>query len=425
MTELAGAAAPAAALWPPLLLAQVQSAGPGTTVGSWAARFAVYLTLTLVVGGLLTDSWLLPADPRGTLSREALRATRLAARAGLAWAVAALALFVFGLSNAAARPVPDVLRWELVSPFLTNRFGAVVLLTAVVAFLVSGLAAAANTLAGARVALVGAALGALGPALWGHAGGAGPFAVVADALHVMGAASWMGGLAALVTLVLREDVEPLAPSQRFSDLALVAFAVVGASGVATAWLHLGEARNLLDTTWGRLVLVKVALFAVIGVLAWLNRRRRLPALTTGGDTARRAFRVLAGVEVVAMVAALAVAATLASSVPADVEAAERVQTLRTSFGDGSVDLSIDPAATGDNVVHVYWFDAEGRAMPVQNPDVTLTSGDVVVDVPLFVAGPGHDTAPSVTIPEAGTYTVTITGTVAGRREQATGSVTIR
>src|SRR5690606_26878695 len=82
--------------------------------------------------------------------------------------------------------------------------------------------------------------------------------------------------------------------QRFSDLALVAFAVVGASGVATAWLHLGEARNLLDTTWGRLVLVKVALFAVIGVLAWLNRRRRLPALTPGGDPPRRAFRTPAG-----------------------------------------------------------------------------------------------------------------------------------
>lgn len=423
MTALAGVAGDAGEPW--LVAAQAGvSAGIATTAGSWVARFTVYLTLTVVVGGLVTAAWVVP-DTGGTLPPVARQAARIAAWAALAWALATAALLLFGLAGAAGRPVVEVLRWELLSPFLARRFGAMALLTAVVALLVAGLAAAATTRAGAAVALVGAALGALGPALWGHAGGAGPFAVAADALHVLGAAAWVGGLGALVAVVLGSGVEPLTPTRRFSDLALVAFAVVGLSGVATASLHLDEPGQLLDTSWGRLVLVKLALFGVIAVIAWNQRRRRVPALAAGGDAARRAFRRLAAVELVVMGAALAAAATMASGMPADVEAASRVQTLHSAFGDGWVELSFDPAATGDNVVDVSWRADDGGPLSVQNPRITLSRGEVVVDVRLFVEGPGRDTAPLVTIPEAGSYTVTVAGSLGGRREEATGTVRIR
>ena len=143
------------------------------------------------------------------------------------------------------------------------------------------------------------------PALGGHAGVQSPVAVLlpANVLHVMAMSAWLGGIAMLV-LALRAATSRLdagprtrllaAVVGRFSTLAGAAIAVLLASGIAQGLVEVGTVPNLVETAFGRAVLIKVVLFAGIIALGAINRRRLLPALrraaregATPGRTGRR------------------------------------------------------------------------------------------------------------------------------------------
>jgi putative copper resistance protein D len=138
-----------------------------------------------------------------------------------------------------------------------------------------------------------AALGAGAMAWAGHAAAVEPGGLAAaglDALHLVAAGAWFGGLlplAALLRVAAREtgaDARPHAvlAARAFSRLALVLMALVVGSGAANAWFQVGSLPALVGTRYGWLLLVKVALLGPILVLARSNRSR-LPQL--GGDGA--------------------------------------------------------------------------------------------------------------------------------------------
>ncbi len=418
----------------------VESAGAATTVGLWLSRLLDLTALAVTVGLLLVPTWLV--DPEGgqaaILAPVGRHAARTAGLAAVVWAAAAIGLYVFALSNAAARSVGEVMQPAMLTRFADTRFGSAVVAQAVAALLVAGLATAARTRAGAAVALAGAALGALAPGWWGHGAtsSAPAVAVTSHAIHVLAAVVWVGGLVALIGLFLPaadDGADVLAGVdggrawQRFSRLAGWALAAVGVTGVVNALLRIGVPANLVDTVWGRLVLLKALLFVGIGALGAHHRRRSLPALVApgAGPGSRTVFRRLALVEAFLMAAAFATATTMASGIPADVEAASRVQLVTGSFADGQLNLSLDPAETGDNVVHLYFFDAGGLLRPVDDAAVTLRREGAEVRVPLVPAGPGHYTAPRLTLTDPGLYRVEVSGTVEAGQARASGTVTIR
>ncbi|MPZ29366.1 MAG: hypothetical protein GEV12_24000, partial [Micromonosporaceae bacterium] len=121
----------------------LEDAGPGTAAGLWASRLVNYLPLTAVVGLLLAAAVLLVAGDR--LSDRQRRAARLAAGASGLWALSAVALFGFGLSTAAARPLPDALSGDLPARFVATRFGYTALAQAGVALAASALAMQARS----------------------------------------------------------------------------------------------------------------------------------------------------------------------------------------------------------------------------------------------------------------------------------------
>jgi putative copper resistance protein D len=421
------AVAPAAAV------AGLESAGRATTVGLWAARLADSAALTATLGLLLVPAVLLArgggwAEP---LDGAGARAARAAAVTALGWVAASAVLYTFALSNAAARPFGDVLQPALLTRFAGTRFGTAVLVQGWTALAVSALAVGARTRGGALVALGGAALGALAPGWWGHGATseAPAVAVAVHGLHVLAAAVWVGGLGALtVVLAADETFERLADAaRRFSRVAGWAIGVVGVSGLVNALLRIGAPGNLVGTGWGRLVLVKAALFGGIAMLGARQRSRSLPRLAAGdaGPGARAGFRRLALGELALMGAAFASAAAMASGLPADAEAASRIQSLALGFGDGQLNLSVDPAVAGDNVVHLYIFDAAGLLRPVEDVSVTLQGAGLPQAVPLVPAGPGHFTAPQFTIGEPGVYRVRIRGVLDSGPSTAAGTVVVR
>jgi copper resistance protein D len=141
--------------------------------------------------------------------------------------------------------------------------------------------------------LAGAYLGALAFAGHGEEGlGLGRyFHLVADFFHLIAAGLWLGGLIPLALLLtcLRQfrgetwiSVACDAAS-RFSNLGIVAVGILLASGTINALFLIGRAQALAGTDYGRLLLLKIMLFAAMVGLAGINRQYLLPRLF--GDVA--------------------------------------------------------------------------------------------------------------------------------------------
>jgi putative copper resistance protein D len=155
---------------------------------------------------------------------------------------------------------------------------------------------------GERAALALLALCLLGAG--GHAAAVEPSplrAILVDVVHVGAAAVWAGALPALVLLLRaagREDGADARPyavlaTRRFSRWALATVLVLLASGVANAYTHVGDFPSLVGTSYGRLLVAKIALFAFALIVAALNRQRFVPKLGSAAAIGRRAMLRLA------------------------------------------------------------------------------------------------------------------------------------
>src|SRR5262249_1521421 len=142
-------------------------------------------------------------------------------------------------------------------------------------------------------ALLGAA--ALVPiAAAGHAAAVEPGtarAIALDALHVLAAGGWGGGLVP-PALPLRAPATiegrgapplPRPAGRRVSSAALACVAILAVSGALLATVHVGSVAGLVGTRYGRLLLAKLLLLALALVLALVNRSVLLARL--GGDGA--------------------------------------------------------------------------------------------------------------------------------------------
>ena len=182
---------------------------------------------------------------------------------------------------------------------------------------------------GWRVAAVGAAAAACSPALTGHASTTPPvgIAIVTDVAHVLAACAWLGTLLTLLFTAL-----PLVRGTRsmsgigsgalvasliraFHPIALTCAAVVVASGLVATWLRLPTVASLWESSYGRILLIKLAFVGVVVILGAINWRRLLPTL--GDDSAARRITRTASAELTIAALVLAVTAVLVSTSPPD------------------------------------------------------------------------------------------------------------
>jgi copper transport protein len=319
-----------------------------------------------------------------------------------------------------------------------------------------------------RPQLLGAGVAALGLALSAAAVGhavAGPWpalAVVVTTVHVAAMAAWLGGLAALIAVVLRGDgpaADVATALPRFSAMAFAAVAALVLSGVVQAVREVGSPSALGSTTYGQVLIAKLVVVLVILAAAAVSRvwvqqrlgvrrprpgsRRRLtaqafaaaettaetPAGTTAVEPAEERARAQAEsavehlpalrrsvlLEFALAAVVLALSAVLVGTPPARTAVAEPVDVtlpLQGSGGaEGSVQVSVDPARPGANTLHVYLFDGSGRLVQPAELRVALTEQEQDIgplDVALQPAGPGHYVGEGMTLPGAGRWTLTVT-----------------
>ncbi|MFE9404447.1 copper resistance CopC/CopD family protein [Streptomyces sp. NPDC006530] len=97
-------------------------------------------------------------------------------------------------------------------------------------------------------------------------------AMPVDVLHLLAVAAWLGGLITLLVVLYRAPGIERAAVLRFSRVAFVSVAVLAATGVYQSWRQVGTWSALIDTAYGQLLLVKVALVAVLVATASFSRR---------------------------------------------------------------------------------------------------------------------------------------------------------
>ena len=253
------------------------------------------------------------------------------------------------------------------------------------------------------------------PALSGHASATSAAAMAVDAAHLLGAAVWVGGLAAVV-LTWRPDRDRL---QRFSRLAAWSVLVVLASGAAGAWWQLGGPGELTTSAYGRTLLVKVAFVAAVLFFGWVNRRWLADA-TLSVVTMVRSLRV----EVALAVCVLAAAAVLVDTRQPAERAAEPVQVVGQA-GDTTVRLQVVPAEAGPNEAHLYFLAVDGSLRPVEAAELRVSAPRVQARrVPLAMITPSHATATGIEL-TPGRWNFRVSVVVSGQPMSTTLEVPIR
>ena len=142
-----------------------------------------------------------------------------------------------------------------------------------------------------------------------------------DAVHILGAAAWLGGLAMIVLAAmpaLPAMSAPRAPAlsalvNAFSPVALACGALVVLSGVVAAALNFNSPNELFATDYGRVLVIKVALVSIALGAGAYNWRRVRPALERGAgvDSLHRS----GSLELAASVVILLVTAILIATPP--------------------------------------------------------------------------------------------------------------
>ena len=245
------------------------------------------------------------------LHRLALWSAAAALTLGLAWlaAEAGAIASVDGPARAFAA-IPAMLAYF--------RFGRLLLARLV-------LLAAAFVLLGARrgpraCLVLTAASAGLQPLL-AHAGAVfgprGDVLVVSEALHLLAAGAWAGGLLPLLlSLLVLPERDGAVTLRRFSRLGVVAVLAIVVSGVVQLGMLTQGFRGLIGTPYGSAMALKLTLFAAALVLAALNRSVLMERLEGGRPgEARRLVGLSVGVEAALALAIVLAAGWLASLAP--------------------------------------------------------------------------------------------------------------
>jgi putative copper resistance protein D len=118
----------------------------------------------------------------------------------------------------------------------------------------------------------------------------------AQAIHLVAAGVWVGGLVPLGYVLGKASIERAGEwaeyvaqvLRRFSRVGYFAVSLVLFSGCIIGWLMIGGFSGLFDTLYGRVVLVKFCLFSLMTAIALFNRFYLMPRISAARKGAKRA-----------------------------------------------------------------------------------------------------------------------------------------
>ena len=186
------------------------------------------------------------------------------------------------------------------------------------------------------------------------------FATATDIVHVAAATTWVGGIAYLLVAsvhAIRSDdqLSRTALRQfatRFAPLAIFATTILVASGIVSSLMQV-TIPEALNTPYGRVLVAKIILLAILITLA-IRNNRSVAKTTRSGIASTRSLRRYITLELAVAFAVLLATASLASMEPArqyaerkGIGTADYVNVNETVVG-ATIDVKLDPGNTGTN-----------------------------------------------------------------------------
>ena len=236
--------------------------------------------------------------------------------------------------------------------------------------------------AGFRAGTVGAVIALASVLPVGHTRTFGPTWLMmgADLIHAATAAVWLGGLLALilhVTHARRRNQDPAEAALalgRFSTLAVGVVVLLGITGTVMAVVMVGSVPVLLGSSYGQLLLVKLAMVAAIGAMAAWNRFGLVPRLAREGirGTAWNRLALAIRLEAVGVVLVIGLTSVLTLQNPRASEApAPGGIPVLVELGTGHLTGRFGPGTAGTNVITFDLTDAGGAPIvPISMPQVS-------------------------------------------------------
>lgn len=282
--------------------------------------------------------------------------------------------------------------------------------------------------------------------LTGHAAEGSPrlLAELVDGVHLTAAGVWLGGLAVLLLAYLpqaargrplpvmtpagsggpvpgegvrqpRPDGGPAAVLSRWSPVAATAVGLLVATGAYQAWRETRSLDALTGTAYGRLLVAKIAIVAVLLGVAGAARLlvARLAADRSGAGTGTGRLRGTVAAEAALGLAVLAVTSWLVSTPPA-----------RSTYGppfsaslqgrdvEGTpiqVVVDVTPTRVGPQTIRLRTYTPTGQALPFASASGELRpTGDAgPVRLTFTPVADGEAVATGVVVPSRGRWTLTV------------------
>ena len=329
-------------------------------------RWVTYLGIVLLIGGI------------GLL--QAVRTDHLSPRSTLAliggWAFAVLGtlegLIAYG-PHISGYKIYKAVDLSLLSETLTTQYGKMQLARLVLLGIIGALIAVIQFRGtwwwkiGAWASLVGITLTL---SLAGHPVATNPvaFSVGLDMLHMLAVSLWVGPLLIIVydrNMWLANDESTSAPSLRwFSRTAGFAVPVIVVTGVIQAWLMMDGFGQILESRYGRTLIVKVCLVIVLIALGAVSR-------VAMQQKRSGSLRQSMGVEVLFGLIILALTSTLVAMPPkGEIEPAPLSSTIFQ--GQMIVELSLTSAQVGQSEVHIVVAMADGSLIQVDSATARMS-----------------------------------------------------
>lgn len=256
-------------------------------------RLLQYLSVAVVAGSSLFFVYGVRPQPDEAWPR------RLVGAMALAGAIGAAGWLLVQTAGIAGSLAPD----QILSVGVDTGFGRAVL--ARIGLLLAAALLALRTPSPWKLLAALGAAAAASFAWTGHGAADGGLHLAANIAHLVAAVAWVGALPVLAILASGSDAARAAQGLlAFSRIGLIVVGVLVLSGAVNSWFLVGPdgVATLAANPYGRLLIAKLALFALMLALAAANRWALTPALARSGNARRAA------------IASVAVETTLAATV---------------------------------------------------------------------------------------------------------------
>ena len=372
--------------------------------GVWLAKVALYLGLFVGVGGVFALRVLMPGLSRGGAAIAAVLA------AGAVGATASVPLQGLDGLGAPLERIAEPLVW---STGFGTSYGRTVV-AALIAFVLAALGLLVRRRVANLAAVAALAAGGTALALSGHASAAAPQWLMRPAvfLHAATVAVWVGALIPLGLALRSGDAAAVPALTRFSRLVPAAVAVLVAAGAVLAVVQVEHPRALVETAYGRVFLVKLALLAILFALVAVNRWRLTLPSQAGEPTATRRLVRSIGIETLVVLLILGTVATWRFTPPPRALAAAVAQpaSLRIHTAKAMADVTVTPGRAGPVDVGAYLM--TGDFGPLAAKEVTFVFSNPAAGIEPFkrpAESPGDGTwrVAGVVLPFPGTWTLRI------------------